>query len=196
MELASVRRKIQELQGQKKKTERDLKASRHAYTKAYREVESSKEAQALINAVAKETQNQLRYHVTELGNLALETVFGKGIKLDLEFDEKYKGTSAKIRFLRGEKEIPIDPMDGDSGGACDIAAFALRCSLWSMKKPKVSREMVLDEPFKNINDETREMHKQASKMIKQVSQKLGIQFLITTMLPELREEADKVFEIK
>lgn len=193
---SSIREKVSQLQGQRKKAERDLKTARRAYTKAFREVSSTEEAQALIQMVAKDTQNQLRYHITELGSMALEAVFGEGVKLDLVFEEKNNRTVANIRFLRGTKEVPMDPMDEDSGGACDIAAFALRCSLWSMKKPRTQAVMVFDEPFKNINDQTREMHKRAADMVKQVSEKLNIQFLIITMLPELENVADRVYEIK
>jgi len=65
-----------------------------------------------------------------------------------------------------------------------------------IQRPVPRKLLVLDEPFKNINDPTREMHQRAAEMVKEISQRLGIQFIIVTMLPELAEVADKVFMIK
>jgi DNA repair exonuclease SbcCD ATPase subunit len=185
--------KVERLKGQQQQVNKQLRETRVSLGHAKSELGVTEEAQALIQLVAKETQDQLRYHITELGSMALEAVFGEGISLDLEFMEKRGKTEARLVFMRGDK--PTDPLEADSGGAADIAALALRCSLWSMKRPRLRAVMVLDEPLKNINDGTRGMQERAAEMIKQISEKLGMQFLIVTMLPELEEIADKVFRL-
>jgi hypothetical protein len=126
--------------------------------------------------------------------MALQAVFEEDIRLDLQFVEHKDKTTASIKFLRGD--LLTDPMDADSGGACDIASEALRDSLWCLKKPKTRQLMIRDEPAKNINDPTREMQKRYAEMVRQISDRLGLQFIIVTMLPELADVADKVFVIK
>jgi len=184
--------KLHRLKGQRSQLQRQLKTVKSTYITAYRNVAATEEAKALLQKVAKETQDQLRYHVTDLGSMALEAVFGPGTKLDLEFKETNGKTSAQLRFLTADGNA-TDPLEEDSGGAADIAAFALRCSLWAMQRPRTRAVMIMDEPAKNINDETREMQKRYAEMVKEVSERLGMQFIIVTQIQELEEVADKIF---
>lgn len=193
VELPQLTSSVDKLKGQRQQIHRSLREARTNLAKAQQGLKLNEEVQALFQLAAKQTQDQLCYHITELGSMALEAVFGPGIKLGLQFEEKAGKTVAHLVFLRGDK--PTDPLEADSGGAADIAAFALRCSLWGMKHPRLRPVMVMDEPFKNINDPTRAMQERAAEMVKQVSEKLGIQFVIVTMLPELEEVADKVFKL-
>ncbi len=194
MTTKELRTKFDRLTGSRDTAALDLKKARLAYTKASRDLSATEEAQALLQLVAEKTQSLIRYHVTELGSTALEAVFGGDIRLGLEFRQNSGKTIADIFFLRGPGGKPVDPLGSDSGGASDIAAMALRCSLWSLKKPRTRPVMVLDEPLKNINDDTRKMHRKAAEMIQLISKKLRMQFLIITALPELEEVADKVFK--
>lgn len=194
MTAAQIRTKVTELKGARFRAQADYKRTRSKYITAYRAAAATEEAKALLQKVAKQTQDQLRYHITELGSMALDAVFGNGTKLDLEFQEKAGKTVAVLQFKDSEGR-PTDPLSQDSGGAADIAALALRCSLWSMQHPRTRAVMVLDEPLKNINDPSREMQRRAAEMIKQVSERLGMQFIVVTMLPELAEVADNVINL-
>ncbi len=191
-----LKSKVQRLKGIHSQKERELKRVRSEYISAYREVSTTEKAQALIQRASQMTQDQLRYHITELGTTALRAVFEEDIKLDLQFTEQKDKTIANLGFLRGENPSPVDPMEGDSGGACDIASEALRDSLWYVSKPRSRSTMIRDEPAKNINDRSREMHHRYAEMIRQISDRLGVQFIIVTMIPEMMDVADKVFEIK
>lgn len=193
MELQNLRSKVEQLKGQRTQLYKQLSEAKRSYVVAFRGMKATEEARAFIQKVAAQTQEQIRYHITDLGSMALEAVFGPGIKLGLDFEEKRGKTEARLCFIRGEERT--DPLEADSGGASDIAAFALRCSLLMMQRPAPRKLLVLDEPFKNINDPTREMHQKAAEMVKEVSEKLGIQFIIVTMVPELEDVADKVFRL-
>jgi len=188
-----LRTKFDRLTGSRDTIEADLKKARISLTLASRNLAATEEAQVLLQHVAEKTQSLIRYHITELGSTALEAVFGGDIRLGLEFRQNAGKTVADIFFLRGPEGKPVSPLGSDSGGAADIAAMALRCSLWSLQRPRTRPVMILDEPLKNINDDTRKMHHKAAKMIKTISEKLGMQFLIITALPELEDIADKVY---
>jgi DNA repair exonuclease SbcCD ATPase subunit len=93
-------------------------------------------------------------------------------------------------FVRdGEK---VNPIDATGGGAVDIAAFALRVASWSMMNPRTRPVMILDEPLKNLD---KERQQKGSAMIKEVSERLGIQFIIITHEEALTEYADKTFNV-
>jgi DNA repair exonuclease SbcCD ATPase subunit len=94
-------------------------------------------------------------------------------------------------FVRdGEK---IDPLEAAGVGAVDIATFALRVAAWSMEDPHSRNVIILDEPFRCLSEDFQE---QASMMLKELSNKLGIQFIIVTHETTLASYADKVFEVK
>ena len=52
--------------------------------------------------------------------------------------------------------------------------------------------IVLDEPFRYLSENYQGL---ASQMIKEISVKLGIQYLIVTHEEELTESADKIFNV-
>lgn len=188
-----LKAKIERLKGQRKQKEREYRNAQRAYVTAYRDSVTTEAARAIIQKAAQMTQDQLRYHITELGTMALQAVFEEDIGLDLQFTEHKDKTVAALKFLRGG--MLTDPMEADSGGACDIASEALRDSLWYVQRPRTMTLMVRDEPAKNINDSSRDMQRRYAEMVRQVSDRLGLQFLIVTMLPELEDMADKVFKL-
>lgn len=198
MIIHELSRKVEILQDRLQQLKKELKAAKIAFTEASRNTRITEEAQAIIQLVAKETQDQIRFQITELGSLALQTVFEDGVQLDLQFEEQKGKTLANIDFLQPFPGggLRTDPLTADSGGACDLASEALRDGLWCAKIPRTRPVMFRDEPFKNINDPSREMQQRASEVVKMISDRLGVQFIIVTMLPELAEVADKVFEIK
>ena len=69
----------------------------------------------------------------------------------------------------------FDPMEESGGGVVDLAAFALRLASWSMQAPRSRNCIMLDEPFKHLS---KNLHDKASEMIKAVSKKLHVQFII------------------
>jgi DNA repair exonuclease SbcCD ATPase subunit len=84
-------------------------------------------------------------------------------------------------------------MDASGGGAVDVASFALRIASWSMKQPRFKNTIILDEPLKNLDKERQE---KGSAMLKEVSKRLGIQFIIVTHEETLSSFSDKTFEVR
>ena len=76
-----------------------------------------------------------------------------------------------------------------------MTAFALRVAMWSLARPKWRNTLIFDEPFKNINDKSRRTQERVAEMVKVLSRKLKLQFIVITMIPELEEIADRVFEL-
>ena len=96
-----------------------------------------------------------------------------------------------ISFVRNEEEV--QPLTADGGGAADIEAFALRITLWSLSPRKSRPVFFLDEPFKHLSDD---LQPKALEMIKQISDKLGIQIIMISQYQDVGEFADNVIEIK
>jgi len=118
---------------------------------------------------------------------ALQAVFEENYQFIIDFDIKRNKPEAKISLkIHGEE---VDPKDSVGGGILDIASFALRVVLWSIENPKSNNVLILDESFKFLHGKI----ENAMKMLKDLSKKLDLQFIIVSQIEELSENADKVF---
>jgi ABC-type uncharacterized transport system YnjBCD ATPase subunit len=156
-----------------------------------RDLRRHEEAREILRAVGLETQKQLQYHISDITSLALEAVFPDPYELVAEFVQRRNKTECDLYFTR--RESRMDPMEATGGGAVDVAAFALRIASWSMKSPKRRNVIILDEPLKNLSEGYQE---KGSQMIKELSTRLGLQFIIVTHEETLTEYADRVFHVR
>ena len=190
MNLHKAREKLQQRRGRKIELESSIEQIQLKINKEERYLHHVEQAHEIIREVGLTTQKQLKYHIADIASLALESVFKEPYKLVLDFVERRGKTECDILFERdGER---IDPLLASGGGVVDLAAFALRIASWSMQTPRTRNTIVLDEPFKHLS---KDLHDRASEMIKQVSRKLDVQFIIITHEPTLGMYADKVFTV-
>lgn len=181
-----------------KKTKRDMLRSTYKnikikYKKAKHESQLIEKAQAFLQKVAKETQEQLRFQITDIVNMALDACF-PGLKFEIEFEIKRGKTEAEFVFKQGSHIID-DPMNGLGGGVIDLTAFALRIATLTIGT--TDNVVILDEPFKFL--QPKELHQKGLQMIKQISHMLGIQFIINSNSVQggdIANIADKLFETK
>jgi DNA repair exonuclease SbcCD ATPase subunit len=149
-------------------------------------------AQAFLQSVAQETQEQLRYHIEDIVQLALDTCFPDQYTFRINFQVKYGKTEAALDFIDKSSGISIDPINASGGGVVDLAAFALRIAGWTLEN-NTDNVIILDEPLKFISADLRI---QAAKVLQTLSHKLNLQFIMVTHLPEFTDVADKVFMVK
>lgn len=154
-------------------------------------LKAEEQALEIVREVGLKTQQQLQYHIGDVTSMALEAVFPKPYKLIVEFVQRRDKTECDLYFERDEEKV--DPLEASGGGAVDVATFALRIASWSMEVPKFDNTIILDEPFRFLSAD---MQEKASEMIKTVSTKLGIQFIIVTHESTLTPFADRIFETK
>lgn len=190
MNLKEIRTRIERRKGQREEANRRLSALQEGIEAIEKEVIYSEKAQAIIQHVAKETQSQLEFHISDIVTMALNAVFDEEYKFKIEFVVRRNKTECDMIF---EKDgFPMDPMDDDAGGAVDIAGFALKIALWTLQAPRSRNTFILDEPFKAIS---RDLRPRTAELLEELSTRLNLQFLIVTHLDELTECADKIFNV-
>ncbi len=193
MTVTELRNGLEQQKGQRLQIEKDIKLINKSQKGLKRELRSHEKAREIIKQVAIKTQEKLSYNISEITSMAMEAVLKNPYKLELEFVERRNKTECDIHFTRDE--IKMDPFEGGIG-AVDIAAFALRAASWSMQRPKNRNVLLLDEPFKHLKKES--ANRRMLEMIKQVSNKLGIQILMVSDERVSREATikltDKLFE--
>jgi len=192
MNLTEFRQKLERKKGQAEQINADLKATQKSIHDLEKEISFSEKAQAIIIAVAKLTQEELEYRITEPVSLALAAVYDdSAYKMAAYFDITGRGTTeCRLGFERDGNFK--NPFDASGGGPVDVASFALRVGSLSLESPKCRPVLFLDEPFKWIS---RNKMPLAGMMLKEISEKLNLQIIMVTHIPELIEAADKLFEV-
>lgn len=148
------------------------------------------QALEIIRVVGLQTQQQLQVQISDVTSLAMEAVFDDPYSLVVEFVERRKKTECDLWFERDGQRL--DPLSATGGGAVDVAAFALRIASWSMQRPSSRPVIILDEPLRFLDTERQE---RASSMFKELSERMGLQFLIVTHEPTLARVADRTFNV-
>jgi len=188
--IQSIRNKLEQEKGKKQHLETSIRKLGMEIKYAKRDLRQQEKAREIIKAVGLKTQQQLQFHISDITSLALEAVFSDPYKLVTEFVERRNKTECDLYFERDGSRV--DPLSASGGGTVDVAAFALRIASWSMQYPHSNPVIILDEPMRFLSVDHQE---QASMMLKEVSEKLGLQFIIITHEPTLAIHADKTFNV-
>jgi len=187
--LREVNAAIQQAKGRKEALRDRLRESRKALRLTLTEVEDTLKAQTLLQSVAVSTQAELEFHVSSVATLALNAVFPDPYSLKVDFIPKRGKSEAMLTLEREGKSF--DPMSANGGGVVDLTAFALRVSMLSLSR-NTRKVIILDEPFRFLS---KDLHPRAGQVIRDLADKLGVQFILVTHEKALADMADRVFDV-
>ena len=156
------------------------------------ELISIEKAQAFIQGVAKATQEQLKFHVEDTVNLALDSIFPNEYVFSIAFEISRGKTEARLIFVKNGCEIDI--LKSAGGGVVDIVSLALRIAVWSLSKTEPV--LILDEPIARIQPAA--LQSTAWEIIEQLSKRLKLQFIIISNSAnngDIHLLADKEFKV-
>ena len=189
--LKQIRTKLERLQGAKAETQRQIRTTKQEVKENNKDLHQHEKAKEIVREVGLKTQEHLQYHISDITTLALESIFDDPYTLKVEFVQRRNKTECDLLFEReGEK---VDPLSASGGGAVDVASFALRIASWSMQQPRSRSVIMLDEPMRFLSVDLQE---KASMMIKELSKRLGLQFIIVSHENELANFADQEFNVR
>lgn len=183
-------RKLEQLKGARSVLERNVSELQSEIKDMQRDLRRHEQAREIVRNVGMKTQQQLQFHISDIVSLALDSVFDDPYELKVEFIQRRNKTECDLTFQRDGEQM--DPLSASGGGAVDVASFALRIASWAMMNPRSRNVIVLDEPLRFLSEDHQE---QASRIIKELSDRLKLQFLIITHEPLLGEYADRVFQV-
>lgn len=146
-------------------------------------------AQAFLQRVAQETQEILKFQISDIVQMALDSVFPGQYEFYVDFVVKNNRTFADMYLLRNGTRV--DPMDASGGGVVDIVSFAVRLAAWTLSQN--SNVIILDEPFKYLSTELRPI---AGQILAKLSKTLKLQVIMVTHDKAMIEIADKAHDVK
>ena len=148
------------------------------------------EAMMWIQNVSMEVQNQIKFNIENIVNIALSTVFEDPYEFRIKFSISHNKTEASMVLYKWDKEF--NPMTENGGGVVDIVSLALRVAMYKLYKPQLSPIFILDEPFKNISEIYKD---KAYEMLQNLQKELKLQFIFVTHEQGLQEYGDTVYKI-
>lgn len=180
--------RIKELELELGQSKRAVKTEREALEAAEARLESCRRAQEIVQHIAQAVQQQTHKRLSEVVSNCLSAVFDDPYTFKIDFEQKRGRTEARLRFMR--KGLEVDPMTASGGGMIDVAAFALRAACLVLHRPRLSRLLVLDEPFKFVSAQYRA---NVQEMLERLSEELKVQIIMVTHIEEL--ETGKIIEL-
>jgi len=195
MSIYEFRQKLERRKGQRNQIHNNLKSIRKKIKELKEEIIISEKAQVIIQIVAKETQEELEYRLSELVSLCLKSVFPNPYEFIVDFKIRRGKTECDLLFKRNRQLMK--PVDASGIGTVDVAAFGLRIAAWSLSKPRTRNVLILDEPFKHLKGI--ESNKKVIQMVKTLSEQLELQIIMISderiPIEEIEKGADRIFEI-
>lgn len=186
--MQDLKDKANRLVGTRDKLRKDSKELLTAINLKEARKEAIELAQAIINTTAKETQEQLKFHLEDLVQTAIDAVFPNVYTFHIAFELKRGQTEGRIYLDKDGEEL--DPLVSCGGGVTDVVAFALRVACLVLSTN--DRVLLMDEGFKWLSVGLRPL---AGQMLKGLSEKLNLQVIMVTHDEEMIEVADKVFKV-
>ncbi|MFP4025767.1 MAG: hypothetical protein ACLFVR_14685 [Thiohalospira sp.] len=187
--IQNLRNQLEQSKGKKDQIKQSIKKIKGLLIDNKQRLVEHEQAREIMREVSLKTQQQLQYHISDITTLALDAVFPEPYALIAEFVKRRNKIDCDLYFVRdGEK---IDPINASGGGAVDVAALSLRVASWSMNRPRTRNTIILDEPMRFLS---RDLQEKASLMLKEISKKLNIQFIIITHETTLTEHANQIFQ--
>ncbi len=190
-DLEHYRKLLEQKRGRRDQIKENLTRSKREARRQGQEVKRCEKANAVIQEVAQLTQQELEFHISELVSLAMTAVFDDPYELLVDFVQKRGRTECELLFHRDDQSM--NALSASGGGAVDVASFALRVALWSLTQPKTRNVLILDEPLKWLKGG--DLPERGARMIKEISDRLGIQIIMISHIPEQVEGADRVIEV-
>jgi len=147
------------------------------------------EAHAIIQKAAQVTQQSIEGQLGSVVTTALAAVFPDPYSFKVEFVSKRNTTECEFYFERNGNRTP--PLSDSGFGAADIASVALKISYREMSKTRPI--LFMDEPCKNLSKDYQTI---AAGVFRGLCEKLGLQMVAITHIPDFRQAADQLFIVE
>lgn len=165
-----------------------LDTERAEFVKLDNQYAAHEKALQILQDIAQAIQQEMHQRIASVVSRCLESVFDEPYQFQIDFEQKSGKTVANLAFVRDGLEI--DPLTSSGGGVVDVASFALRLACLMLRKPKLRRVLILDEPFRFVSAN---YLPRVKNLIETLADEMDIQVIIVTHIKQL--QIGKVVEL-
>jgi DNA repair exonuclease SbcCD ATPase subunit len=144
-------------------------------------IENVRKAQEIVQSIAQNIQQKIHNKIASIVTHCLKVVFPEPYTFVIHFEQKRGKTEARLSFERNGKEV--DPLSSSGGAPVEVASLALRLSCIMLSHPPLRRVVLLDEPFRFLDDNALI---NVRELLKELSIRFGFQFIMVTHIDELK----------
>lgn len=144
----------------------------------------------IIAEVSRLAQTKIKKDVEDITTKAIRGVFGR--EFDLVLKMEYKRSKFECQVLIEEDGELWVPKDDYGIGLSDMVGFVLRIVLIHLEQPRKIDTLILDEPFRFMGS----LSPLAGMLMKEISEKLGLQIIILTHDEALASIADVKYMVE
>lgn len=132
-------------------------------------------AQKITQEIARQVQQSAHNQIASVVSRCLESVYDDPYQFEITFEKRRGKTEAVLKFV--QDGMKLDPLEESSGGAVNVAAFALRLVSLLLARPYGRKVLILDEPFGNLDVTVRPRVK---AMLEMLARELEVQIIMVT----------------
>lgn len=189
MDWNAASRKVASLVADHRHAKRRVAEEKAALADSRQRIACAEEAQRIIQAVSQSLQQSAHDQIARIVTRCLGAIFDEPYTFQIRFDRARGKTEAKLLFTRDGLELD-DPINEASGGAVNLAAFALRLADLMISRPARRKFLIMDEPFTGVN---RGLASRITELLEGLAKEMGIQIVFITQDDGLR--CGKVVEL-
>ena len=138
-------------------------------------------ASAILLNVAKKTQQELAYRLSNLVSTCLSSVFHEPYEFEVSYVDRRGKTEVEFYLTRDGMSLD-NPILSVGGGVVDVVAFGLRVSCLCLSTPPLRRVLILDEPFRGVHG--REQQEKVGELVNRLSKELNLQCVFIANLED------------
>ena len=188
-ELNEFRTKVNEIKWTKKTLEGSLSDHLIKQSELTEYGINALEARAIIMSVSENTQNLMIKYFESLITPLLRAIWLDSREFKMAFLQRRNVTECDVWIEKDGNRADIFASSG--GGMADVISLGCRLGMMVLEQ-KTRKIFILDEPFSSLN--SIQYQEAVSKVVKELSDKLGIQFIFISDQGFLI--ADKTFRVE
>ena len=176
------RSKLDKKLSEYKQSRTEIKKEKLALITANQEARDYRTAQKILQRIAQKIQQSAHKQISSIVTKCLKVIFREdAYSFSIQFEQKRGKTEANLTLTKNGYEF--NPKEDVGGSVLDVVSFALRLSAIVMMQPKARKLIILDEPFKFLDQSKRHL---VGEMMEYLSSELEVQFVLITHIEELK----------
>lgn len=189
-ELSRLGQSLSRLEGRADTLKQQLGEARAAAYQQAAEADECAKVLAVLRGLEAAWRERIEGGIASIISHGLSVVFGEPIEVVLETTTFRDTTSMEILIRQNGALSSV--LDAKGGSLVQVLGFLWRLFLTVTAQPPLARVLVLDEPFAMVSEEYRPA---LAELLRELSTRLGVQFLIITHEKELTDAADVAYEV-